>query len=149
MKSGDVVVLVGILLVPLHVVSVYQGLDPKNSHFQCRMVRHHIILSNDVPFLQVRRLDGEFELCVELVEEEGVRESLSHLHDPYDGGVDLVLAVLEHALLRRLLLVVRLFQLYLEEDTDTYYSKAQLLRLSVTLTWFILIWNSWWVKSLL
>ena len=78
------------------------------------LVRHNIILSNDVPFLQVRRLDGEFELRVELVEEEGVRESLSHLHDPYDGGVDLVLAVLEHSLLGRLLLVIRLFQLNLK-----------------------------------
>ena len=51
---------------------------------------------------------------VELVEEESVREGLPHLHDSDDGGVDLVLSVLEHALFRRLLLIVRLFQLNLE-----------------------------------
>ena len=76
------------------------------------MSRPHDIKSVP-PFLQIRRLDGEFELRVELVQEEGVRESLAHLHDPDDGGVDLVLAVLEHAFLRRLLFIVRLFQLHL------------------------------------
>ena len=66
------------------------------------------------PLLQVRRLHGKLELRVKLVEEEGVGQRLSHLHDADDGSVDLVLAVLENALFRRLLLVVRLFQLYLE-----------------------------------
>ena len=66
------------------------------------------------PLLQVRGLDGEFELRIELVQEQGVCESLSHLHDSDDGGIDLVLAVLEHAFFRRFLFFVRLFQLHLK-----------------------------------
>lgn len=50
-------------------------------------------------------LDGELELVVELGDEQVVRERLTHLHDAHDGRVDLVLSVLEHALLRRLLLL--------------------------------------------
>lgn len=50
-------------------------------------------------------LDGELELVVELWDEQVVWEGLAHLHDAHDGGVDLVLSVLEHALLRRLLLL--------------------------------------------
>lgn len=89
----DVVVLVGVLLVPLHVVPVDERL---------------------YPLFEVGRLDGELELLVQLVDEEGVREGLAHLHDADDGGVNLVLAVLEHALLGSLLLVLSLLQLDLE-----------------------------------
>ena len=59
-------------------------------------------------------LDGELELVVELGQQQVVAQRLPHLHDPHDGGVDLVLAVLEHSLLGRLLLVIRLFQLNLK-----------------------------------
>ena len=43
-------------------------------------------------------LDGEFELVVELWDEQIVRELLPHLHDAYDGRVNLVLPVLEYPL---------------------------------------------------
>ena len=46
-------------------------------------------------------LDGELELVVELADEQVVAERLPHLHDAHDGGVDLVLPVVEHALRRR------------------------------------------------
>ena len=45
-------------------------------------------------------------------------QRLPHLHDPYDGGVDLVLAVLENALLRRFLLIICLFQLDLNRNLE-------------------------------
>ena len=64
---------------------------------------------------------------VELVEKEGMGQCLSHLHYADDGSIDLVLAVLENALFRRLLLVVRLLQLYLEIG---YLNHAYLARLS-------------------
>ena len=44
--------------------------------------------------------DRELELFVELGYEHVVTERLPHLHDPHDGGVDLVLPVLEHLLCR-------------------------------------------------
>ena len=45
-------------------------------------------------------------------------QRLPHLHDPYDGGVNLVLAVLENALLRRFLLIICLFQLDLNRNLE-------------------------------
>ena len=86
--------MVGVVLVSLHVVSVNQGLDP---------------------LLQIGRLDGEGELVEELGEEQGVAESLPHLHDSDYRGVNLVLSVLKHSLLSRLLLVIGLLQLDLKK----------------------------------
>jgi hypothetical protein len=51
-------------------------------------------------------LDGKLELVIELGDEHVVTERLPHLHDAYDGGIHLVLAVLEHLLRRRLLLLL-------------------------------------------
>ena len=51
--------------------------------------------------------DGELELLVELGYEHVVTECLPHLHDADDGGVDLVLPVLEY-LLRRTRVLLRL-----------------------------------------
>ena len=70
----DVVVLLRVVLVAFHVVPVDEGLDA---------------------LLEVGRLHREAEVREELVEEQRVAQSLAHLHDADDGGVDLVLAVLE------------------------------------------------------
>ena len=43
-------------------------------------------------------LDGEFELFIQLSDQHVVAEALAHLHDADDGGVHLVLTVLEDAL---------------------------------------------------
>ena len=108
---GDIVVLVGVVLVPLHVVPVDERLDP---------------------LLQVRGLDGKLELREEFVEQEGVAERLSHLHDADDGGVDLVLPVLEDALLRRLLLLGRLLHLDLIDlDEDELVSELSIVLESI------------------
>lgn len=88
----DVVVLVRIVLVALHVVAVDEGLDS---------------------LLKIRRLDWKLELVVEFGDEQVVRQRFSHLHDPDDGRVDLILTILEDPLLRRLLLLCRLLQLHL------------------------------------
>ena len=48
--------------------------------------------------LMPAHLDWELELIVQLGDEQVVAQRLPHLHDPDDGGVDLVLPVLEHAL---------------------------------------------------
>ena len=122
---SDIVVLVGVILVPLHVISIYQRLDP---------------------LLEVGRLDGELELVVELGQQQVVAQSLPHLHDPHDGGVDLVLAVLEHPLLGRLLLVIRLFQLNLRTKHVKFYKLFRIIR---CFTWLIFILNRALVKSLL
>lgn len=70
-------VLVRAVFVSLHVVSVYERF---NSLFQ------------------ISRLHREFQLIVQFRNQEIVPQSLSHLHYPDDGCVDLVLPVLEHPL---------------------------------------------------
>ena len=43
-------------------------------------------------------LDWELELIIQLGDKQVVAQRLPHLHDPDNGGVDLVLPVLKHAL---------------------------------------------------
>ena len=88
----NVVVLVGVVLVPFHIVSVDERFDS---------------------FLEIWRLHRELELVVEFGDQEVVRQRFSHFHDPNDGRVNLVLAILEDSFLRRLLLFRRFFQLHL------------------------------------
>ena len=57
---SDVIVLIGVIFVPLHVISVNQGLDP---------------------LLQVRWLHGELKLVVEFGEKQVVTQCLPHLHN--------------------------------------------------------------------
>ncbi|KPJ17979.1 Mitochondrial intermediate peptidase [Papilio machaon] len=53
------------------------------------------------------------QLVVEFRDEKVVRQSLAHLHDAYNGCINLVLPVLEHALLCRLLfLTLQTIQIY-------------------------------------
>merc|ERR1740130_1698178 len=61
--------------------------------------------------LEVGRLARELELLEELGDEQRVREDLPRLHDPDDGGVDLVLPVLEDALGGLLVLLLSLAHL--------------------------------------
>lgn len=50
------------------------------------------------PKLTPTHLDGKLQLIIQFGNEQVVAQRLSHLHYPDDGGVDLVLPVLEHAL---------------------------------------------------
>jgi hypothetical protein len=58
-------------------------------------------------------LDGEFELVVEFCDQHVVRQGFAHLHDTNDGGVHLVLSVLEDALRGARVLLLRLLHLNL------------------------------------
>ena len=43
-------------------------------------------------------LDGEFELVVHFGHQEIMAQSLPHLHDPYNGSIDLILTILKDPL---------------------------------------------------
>ena len=88
----NVVVLVGVVLVPLHIVSVDERFNS---------------------LLEIWRFNRKLELVVEFGDEEIVRQRFTHFHDPDDGCVNLVLTILEDSFLRRLLLLRRFLQLNL------------------------------------
>lgn len=111
---SDVVVLVLVVLVPLHVVPIDERFDS---------------------LFQVGRLDGERQLLVQLADEQIVAERFPHLHDAHDRGVDLVLPVLVHALLRGLLLLRRLLHL----DLIDLYSKELIRKLIVKLELVVIL----------
>merc|ERR1719266_1587031 len=117
---SHVIVLIGVILVPLHVISVNQGLDP---------------------LLQVRWLHWELKLVVEFGEKQVVTQRLPHLHNSDYGGINLILSVLENSLLCGLLLVSSLLQLYLI-DFDLVKSIGEVLVVGklVTVIYVFALW---------
>ena len=73
LRLSYVLVGVGVGSVSFHVIAIDKALDP---------------------LLQVGRFDGEFQLLVELRDQQVVRQRLPHLHNSHDRSVDLVLTVL-------------------------------------------------------
>lgn len=51
-----------------------------------------------IDWLVVSDLDRKLELVVNLRHQQIVAQSFPHLHDPDDGGVDLILAILKDSL---------------------------------------------------
>ena len=86
--SGNIVILVGIVLVSFHIVTVNQRLNS---------------------FLEIWWLDWKFELVIKFSEKQVMTQGLPHLHDPDNGSIDLVLSVLEDSFLSGLLFIIGLF----------------------------------------
>ena len=89
---SHVIILIGIVLVPFHVISVNKAFDP---------------------LFQIWWFHREFQLIVQLRQQQSVTQRFAHFHDANNGSVNLVLSILEHTLFSSFLFFVGFFQLNL------------------------------------